>query len=73
LVHYSGDKNRLIPAMDDGSCVSKRADLNIDIKFARNNSTENAIYVIYAIYTDVAIILDLKNKYFMSPYLSNMN
>jgi len=21
----------------------------------------------------VAIILDLKNKYFMSPYLSNMN
>jgi hypothetical protein len=73
LVHYSGDKNRLIPAMDDGSCVSKRADLNIDFKFARNNSTENAVYVIYAIYTDVAIILDLKNKYFMSPYLSNMN
>ncbi len=73
LVHYSGDKNRLIPAMDDGSCVSKRADLNIDIKFARNNSTENAIYVIYAIYTDVAIVLDLKNKYFTSPYLSYMN
>jgi hypothetical protein len=73
LVHYSGDKNRLIPAMDDGSCVSKRADLNIDFKFGRNNSTENAVYVIYAIYTDVAIILDLKNKYFMSPYLSNMN
>jgi hypothetical protein len=73
LVHYSGDKSRLIPAMDDGSCVSKRADLNIDFKFARNNSTENAVYVIYAIYTDVAIILDLKNKYFTSPYLSYMN
>jgi hypothetical protein len=73
LVHYSGDKSRLIPAMDDGSCVAKRGDLDISFKFILNNSTADAVYVIYAIYTDVAIILDLKNKYFMSPYLSNMN
>ena len=73
LMHYGGDKSRLIPATDDGSCVSKRGDLDILFKFVLNNSTENAVYVIYAIYTDVAIVLDLKNKYFMSPYLSNMN
>ena len=59
--------------MDDGSCVAKRGDLDISFKFILNNSTADAVYVIYAIYTDVAIILDLKNKYFMSPYLSNMN
>jgi hypothetical protein len=73
LVHYSGDKSRLIPATDDGSCVAKRGDLDISFKFILNNSTADAVYVIYAIYTDVAIILDQKNKYFMSPYLSNMN
>jgi hypothetical protein len=73
LMHYGGDKSRLIPATDVGSCVSKRGDLDIFFKFVLNNSTENAFYIIYAIYTDVAFILDLKNKYFMSPYLSNMN
>jgi hypothetical protein len=73
LIHYGSDKSRLIPATDDGSCVSKRGDLDIFFKFILNNSTENAVYVIYAIYTDVAIILDLKNKYFTSPYLSHMN
>ena len=73
LIHYGGDKSRLIPTTDDGSCVSKRGDLDIFFKFVLNNSTENAVYIIYAIYTDVAIILDLKNKFFTSPYLSNMN
>jgi hypothetical protein len=73
LMHYGGDKSRLIPAMDDGSCVSKRADLDIFFKFVLNNSTADAVYIIYAIYTDVAIILDLKNKIFTSPYLSHMN
>jgi len=38
-----------------------------------NNSTTDAVYVIYAVYADVAIILDLKNKIFTSPYLSHMN
>jgi hypothetical protein len=73
LTHYGGDKSRLIPALDDGSCVSKRSDLDISLKFVMNNSTTDAVYVIYAVYTDVAIILDLKNKIFTSPYLSHMN
>lgn len=53
--------------------VSNWADLDIYFKFLLGNSTENAIYIIYAIYSDVTIILDLKNKYFLSPYLSQMN
>ncbi len=73
LVHYGGDKSLLISAMDDGSCVSKRGDLDIFFKFVLDNSTADAVYVIYAIYTDVAIILDLKNKMFTLPYLSDMN
>ncbi len=73
LIHYDGDKSRLIPAMDDGSCVSKWGNLDIFFKFVLNNSTADAVYIIYAIYTDVAIILDLKNKIFTSPDLSHMN
>ncbi len=73
LIHYGGDKSQLIPALDDSSCVSKRGDLDIFFKFVMNNSTADAVYVIYAIYTDVVIILDLKNKIFTSPYLSHMN
>ena len=53
--------------------LSNWADLDIYFKFMLGNSTENAIYIIYAIYSDVTIILDLKNKYFLSPYLSEIN
>ena len=53
--------------------VSNWADLDIYFKFLLGNSTENAIYIINAIYSEVTIILDLKNKYFFSPYLSQMN
>ncbi len=61
LIHYGGDKSWLIPATNDGSCLSKRGDLDLFFKFILNNSTENAVCVIYAIYTDVAIILSHMN------------
>ncbi len=63
------DKERLVPSMDDGSCISRKADLEIAFQFKQTNSQTNAVYVTYAIYTDVANILDLKNQRFSSPYL----
>jgi hypothetical protein len=62
----------LVPATDDSSCIPRKSDLEIDILFNENNSPNNSVYVIYAIYTDVAQILDAKTKYFSSPYLRYM-
>ncbi len=63
-------REHLVPATDvDGSCISRKSDLEIFIQFNENNSPNNSVFVIYAIYTNVAQILDAKNKYFLSPYL----
>ena len=67
------DRQRLIPALDDGSCVTKKADLDINFKFTTDNSLQNAVYVIMAIYTDVNVIYDPKTRHFSSPYLMYMN
>ena len=53
--------------------VMKNADLDVSIKFTKENSATNAVYVIYACYTDVATIYDPKMNYFFSPYLQYMN
>jgi hypothetical protein len=63
------DKERLVPSQDDGSCISRKGDLEIAFQFQVTNSQTSAVYVTYAIYTDVANILDLKNQRFSSPYL----
>jgi hypothetical protein len=67
------DRQRIIPALDDGSCIMRKADLEVSLKFTKDNSTSNAVYIIYACYTDVATIYDPKNNYFYSPYLQYMN
>jgi hypothetical protein len=65
-------KERLVPATDDGSCISRKSDLEIAIQFELANSQPSAVYVCYAIYTDVGNILDVKSQYFSSPYLRYM-
>ena len=67
------DRQRLIPALDDGSCVHRKADLEINFKFTDANSPANVIFVIFAIFTDVNVVYDPKNKHFSSPYLQYMN
>lgn len=67
------DRQRLIPALDDGSCIRQKADLELDIKFTGSNSQSNAIYVIMAVYTDVNVVFDAKNQRFTSPYLQYIN
>ena len=62
-------RERLVPAMDDGPCISRKSDLEIAIQFERQNSQPSSVYVFYAIYSDVANILDTRSQYFSSPYL----
>jgi len=67
------ERQRLVPASDDGSCINKKADLDLDFKFTEDNAPNDAILVIYAVYTDVNIVFDPKTKHFSSPYLQYMN
>lgn len=66
------DKDRLVPSMDDGSSIARKGDLEISFQFNVTNSQPSSIYVCYAIYTDVATILDVRNQFFSSPYLKYM-
>ena len=70
------NRQRIVPAQDNGSSMMKRANLDIDFKFTGDNSASNAIYIIYACYTDVNMVLALNNnkeRIFYSPYLPYMN
>jgi hypothetical protein len=67
------ERQRIIPALDDGSCMMRKGDLDVSLKFNVKNSTDDSIYVIYACYTDVATVYDPKMNYFYSPYLKYMN
>ena len=67
------NRQRLIPNLDEGDCVLKKANLDVDIKFTNSNAPTNSIFVIYAIWTDVNLIFDPKNKLFSSYYLQYMN
>ena len=67
------DRQRIVPALDNGGSIMKKADLEIDFKFKASNSAENCIYCIYCCYTDVNMVYDNKNRVFYSPYLQYMN
>ena len=67
------DRNRVIPALDDGSCINKKADFEIEFKFTEENAPNNQIYCIMAFYSDINVIYDPKTRHFSSPYLQYMN
>ena len=65
-----GDKNRLVPLLNDGSVLAQNHDLDLTINFKTGGATANMTYFFYLFYTDINMILDLKNKKFYSPYLN---
>jgi len=67
------NRQRLIPTLDDGQCVFKKANLDLDIKFTNSNAPKNSIFAVFAIWTDVNLIYDPKKKLFSSYYLQYMN
>lgn len=60
-------KQRIIPHQNNGSILNKDCDLNIGIKFSGTGASPNATYVIYAYYSDMSCVLDLRTRRF-SPY-----
>lgn len=67
------ERQRLVPALDDGGCINKKADLEVDFKFNDKNSPANSIFAVFAIYTDVNVVYDPKTRNFSSPYLQYIN
>lgn len=63
------DKSRLVPVNEDGSILLNEADLDIQLKFNRNGAPADVTYLFYLFYTDVNLMLDMKNKTFASPYI----
>jgi hypothetical protein len=68
-----GDKfSRVIPFLNDGSCLNKNNDLSITMSFTTDGSTQSVTYYICLFYTDINLILDLRKKgdpVFSSPYI----
>jgi hypothetical protein len=68
------NRERLVPALDENAGnINKKGKLDVDLKFTDSNAPANTIFVVYAIYTDVNIVFDPRNKHFSSPYLQYMN
>jgi hypothetical protein len=68
-----GDKNsRIIPFLNDGSCLSKERDLEIKFTFTTTGAPEGVKFLVCLFYTDTNLTLDLKKKgeaFFTSPYV----
>lgn len=69
LTQYFGDKwTRKVPALDDGSCLTKMSALESHLTFDAGGSVENAVYVFVIFFTDYCMAYDPKNKVFISPH-----
>ena len=64
------DKNRIVPLLNDGSVLAQNNDLDITVNFKTGGAAANVTYFFYLFYTDINMVLDLKNKKFYSPYLN---
>ena len=64
------DKTRLVPLLNDGSVMAQNHDLDLTVNFKTGGATANVTYFFYLFYTDINMVLDLKNNKFYSPYLN---
>lgn len=68
-----GTRSRILPALADDSILNNKSDLDLEFKFTADGSATDCCYVIWAIYTDVAIEYDAKTKLFTNPYSAIIN
>ena len=72
LTNFGDKYSRVIPFLNDGSCLNKNNDLSITMSFTSGGSKAGVTYYICLFYTDINMILDLKKKgdpIFSSPYI----
>ena len=69
FTQYGGDRfSRKVPALNDGSCISKRSTLDVFLRFDTGGSTANASYVFIIYWTDNNLVYDPKTQHFFSPH-----
>ena len=69
--NYGPGKNRLIPLSNDGSILAQKNDLELNLQFSGDGAPANTTYMLYAFYSDVNLILDMRTRTFHSPYLTH--
>jgi len=61
-------ETRIVPAHNDGSCLQKKAKLEVNIKFKADGATKDVIYVFITFFTNKNLALNAKDKVFFSPH-----
>ena len=72
LTNFGDRASRVIPFLNDGSCLNKDNDLDITFTFNVAGSEANVTYYICLFYTDINLTLDTRKKgdaFFTSPYI----
>ena len=64
----SRNETRLVPIMEDGKIINHPVEIHLNFKFQTGGATPGATYFIYVFYTDVCMIMDLKNKTILPFY-----
>ena len=63
-----GNEAKRVPIHNDGSCLGKRGNLDIFLKFVAEGAARDVIYVFVIYFTDKNLSFDCKNKLFFSPH-----
>ena len=63
-----GKDKRIVPIGDDGSILKTSNDLDIVLTFGSGGATDKTTYFIYIFYSDINMILDMKNQRFFPYY-----
>lgn len=64
----SGRESRIIPVGDDGHAVNKGGDISLEIKFYSDGAPSDVVFVFYAFFTDINMVLDMKTREFEAEY-----
>jgi len=62
------NETRIVPAHNDGSCLGKKAKLEVSLKFKANGAQADVIYVFVTFFTNKNLGLNCKDKVFFSPH-----
>lgn len=67
----TGKQTRTIAIGDDGRALNQPVNLELTFKFKANGAVANVQYFIYAFYTDVNMIYDMKTNTFIPNYMKS--
>ena len=61
-----GGASRKVPSLDDGSCLGKRSDLDISVRFKEAGSTKDCVYCFVIYFEGTNLCFDTRNRLFFN-------